>query len=203
MKVSSKQWIGLQNGIHLVIAFLSQKGVNSHYIFLYLLDGLWKLFMHYWQTFGEYLCAFIQISCHIGTLSTQRLYPCTVVKVGGGIDSTTAWGNPFWVKLTSSIFFPVYLLYDDRTRIQAYLHQRLPLIVVTQPKHNEHRGFPAKHAPCKLRISNDLVTLTVPLSQHTASVSTFENTEHLRLILLVFCQQVAIIHKKARWLLTF
>ena len=36
------------------------------------------------------------------------------------------------------------------------------------------------------------VTLTVPLSQHTASVSTFENTEHLCLIFVVFFQQVAI-----------
>ena len=62
---------------------------------------------------------------------------------------------------------------------------------MTQRKHNEHSGVTAKQVPSCV-FSNDLVTLTVPLSQHTASVSTFEDTEHLRLICLVFCQQVAI-----------
>ena len=44
--------------IHFVIAFLFQKGQNSCYIHI-LLDGLWKLFIHYWLTFG--LCAFVQM----------------------------------------------------------------------------------------------------------------------------------------------
>ena len=42
--------------------------------------------MYYWM--DSDICACTQI-CHIGTLSTQRLYPYTVVKVGGGMDPAT------------------------------------------------------------------------------------------------------------------
>ena len=41
-------------------------------------------------------------------------------------------------------------------------------------------------------LSNNLDTVTGPLSQHTASTCTFEDTKTLRSILLLFCQQVLI-----------
>ena len=40
-------------------------------------------------------------------------------------------------------------------------------------------------------LPNYLVTLMGPLLQHTDSTYTFEDTEHFRLSLLLFCQQVA------------
>jgi len=67
------------------LQFSPKGGCNSSYIHV-LLDGLWRLFMHYWPTFEDYLwCAFIKYSCHIGTFE----YPTLVVKEGGGIDSAT------------------------------------------------------------------------------------------------------------------
>ena len=106
------------------------------------------------------------------------------------VSRRIAWG----MKLPKASKGQAYLLYNDRTcshHIQACLHQRLPLVVVTQCIHNGHSSATAKQAPSSV-LSNDLVTLTVPLLRNTASIFTFENTEHLRLILLVFCQQVAM-----------
>ena len=92
------------------------------------------------------------------------------------------------MKLPKASKEQAYLLYNDgarQHRIQACLHQCLPLVVVTQCKHNEHSGVTAKHAPA-------LCFRTTSSRWHTASVSTFEDMEHFHLILLVFCQQVAI-----------
>ena len=106
------------------------------------------------------------------------------------VSRRTAW----IMKLPKASKGQAYLLYDVRTcshYIQACLHKRLPLVVMTQCIHNGHSSVTAKQAPSSVLL-NDLVTLTVPLLRNTASIFTFENTEHLRLILLVFCQQVAM-----------
>ena len=72
VEVSSKQWIGLQMKFILWLHVCAKRGWNSHYIHV-LLDWLWKIFMHYWLTFEQYLCAFMQVySCNIGTLSTPH-----------------------------------------------------------------------------------------------------------------------------------
>ena len=65
--------------------------------------------------------------------------------------------------------------------------------LVLQTQRTQCMAFTVKHAPSSV-VLNNLVTamLTVPLSQHTASACTFEDTQHLHLILLLFCQLVVI-----------
>ena len=82
-----------------------KKACNSHYIHV-LLDRLWKLFMHYWLPFGEYLCAFMQIFMPYWNFEYTK-----AVTLHLGISGKSGrryrswnWGNPFWVKLTSSFF---------------------------------------------------------------------------------------------------
>ena len=82
------------NEIHFVIA---QKVGYIHV----LLDGLWKPFMHYWLTFGEYLCAFMQIFMPYWKFEYTKALILHCGKSGRWYRSWN-WGNLFWVKLTSS-----------------------------------------------------------------------------------------------------
>ena len=62
------------------------KGGVTHYIHV-LLDGPWKLFMHYWLTFREYLCAFMQIFMPYWNFEYTKAL--TLHCMGGKIDPAT------------------------------------------------------------------------------------------------------------------
>ena len=96
MEVSSKQWIGLHMNF---ICMFVPKGWNSHYIHI-LLDWLWKVFMHYWLTFGQ---AFMQVFMPYWNFEYTNTVTLHCGKSGRRYRFCN-WGNPFWVKLTSSFF---------------------------------------------------------------------------------------------------
>ena len=82
-----------------VSIFCPKRRCNSHYIHV-LLDGLWKLSMHYWLTFGEYFCPFFVPYWYFEYTKALTLH-CVE---SGRWYTSCKWGNPFWVKLTSSLF---------------------------------------------------------------------------------------------------
>ena len=86
--------IGLQMKF---ILWLHLKGCNSCYIHV-LLDGLWRLFMH-WLTW-VFLC-FMQIFMPYWNIEYTKALTLHCGKSGRWYRSCN-WGNPFWVKLTSS-----------------------------------------------------------------------------------------------------
>ena len=80
--------------------FCPKRECNSHYIIHVWLDGLWKLFMHYWLTFGE---CFMEIFMPYWNLEYTKALTLHCAKSGRWYRSCN-WGNPFWVKLSSSFF---------------------------------------------------------------------------------------------------
>ena len=71
--------------------------------------------------------------------------------------------------------------------------QHLPLVVLNVSTANTMNTAALQQSMCQASILlNNLDTATELLLQHTASAYTVEDTEHLCLSLLVFCQQVAL-----------
>ena len=106
-----------------------------------------------------------------------------MVCCGIWINSTSKAGNKVKDKLTSCtmtghVSIVLKLAYTSACPKELWLNANTTNTVVLQLSMRQAPYF--------------RMTSTVPLSQHTANISTFKNMEHLRLILLVFCQQVAI-----------
>ena len=80
---SSKQWIGLQNEIHLWLHFCPKKGCNIGWDSENYSCTIWLIFGEYLCTFNENIYAILELWVHKGC------NPTLLVKVGGGIDPAT------------------------------------------------------------------------------------------------------------------
>ena len=125
VKVSSKQWTGLQ--MKFILWLLSQKGGVTHAIFMY-----------YWMTLKTIHVLLTNLCMGSIFVLYANIHAILELWVHKGCNPTCGkserwyrscnWGNPFWVKLTFSFLQRVYTYYFttlDSCRIDFFVHMEV------------------------------------------------------------------------------